>query len=81
VIGIVRNLQCSPEGNRLQVAVGEKLMAFDLPESEAIEMPANPAGKLALTCGPLKPTPIAIDFAPPRTVIDTSAGIVRSLEF
>jgi len=81
VAGILRNLQCSPEGNRLEVAVGEKLVTFDMPDPAAIELPAAPAASFSFTCGPLKPVRIGVEFAPPRSAVETSAGIVRRLEF
>jgi Flp pilus assembly protein TadD len=81
VTGIAHNLQCSSEGNRLQIAIGDKLVAFDLPEPDAVELPAAPAANLGLNCGALKPTRIAIEFAPPRSAVETSAGIVRRLDF
>jgi len=81
VAGVARNLQCSPEGNRLEVAVGNKLVAFDMPDPAAVEMPATPAAGFAFACGPLKPVRIGVEFAPPRSAVETSAGIVRRLEF
>ena len=81
VAGVARNLQCSPEGNRLQIAIGDKLATFDLPDPAAIELPAAPAASFSLTCGPQKPVRIAIEFAPPRSAVETSTGIVRRLEF
>jgi tetratricopeptide (TPR) repeat protein len=81
VIGIARNLQCAPEGNRLEIAVGDKLVAFDLPEPAAIELPAAPAASFSFTCGPLTPVRLGVEFAPPRSAIETSRGIVRRLEF
>lgn len=81
VAGIARNLQCSPEGNRLEVAVGNKVVTFDMPDPAAVEMPAAPAAGFGFACGPLKPVRVGIEFAPPRSAIETSAGIVRRLEF
>jgi Flp pilus assembly protein TadD len=81
VAGILRNLQCSPEGNRLEVAVVEKLVTFDMTDTAAIELPAAPAASFSFTCGPLKPVRIGVEFAPPRSAVETSAGIVRRLEF
>jgi len=81
VAGVARNLQCSPDGNRLQVAIGNRLVAFDLPEADAVELPAAPAARFSLICGPLQPIPIGIEFAPPRSAVEISAGIVRRLEY
>jgi tetratricopeptide (TPR) repeat protein len=80
-IGVASNLQCAPEGNRLQVIVGDKLVTFDLPEAAAVEMPAASAANFALTCGPLKPVRIGVEFAPPRSAMETSVGVVRRLEY
>ncbi len=81
VAGIARALDCSPQGNRLQIAVGSKLVAFDLPEPAAVEMPSAPAANLALKCGPLQPIRVGVEFAPPRSAIETSVGVVRRLEY
>lgn len=81
VAGIARNLQCSPEGNRLQIAMDNKLVAFDFPEPSAVEMPAAPRANLSLNCGPLQPVRIGVEFAPPPSAMETSAGIVRRLEY
>jgi tetratricopeptide (TPR) repeat protein len=81
VAGIARDLECSPEGNRLRVAVGNKLVAFDLPDSAAVELPAAPGTALTFNCGALKPVRIGIEFAPPRSAMETSVGIVRRLEY
>jgi tetratricopeptide (TPR) repeat protein len=81
VAGVARNLQCSPEGNRLEVAVGNKLVAFDMPDPAAIEMPAAPLASFTFTCGALTPVRLGIEFAPPRSAIETSAGIVRRFEY
>jgi tetratricopeptide (TPR) repeat protein len=81
VAGVARSMQCSSEGNRLEIAVGNKLVTFDMPDPAAVEMPATPAASFSFTCGPLKPVRIGIEFAPPRSAIETSAGIVRRLEF
>jgi len=81
VAGVARNLQCAQEGNRLQIAIGNRLVSFDLPEPDAVELPAAPTAKFSFTCGPLPPISIGIEFAPPRSAIETSAGIVRRLEY
>jgi tetratricopeptide (TPR) repeat protein len=81
IIGTARVLQCAPEGNRLQILVGNKLMAFDLPAPAAVELPAKPAAAFTMKCGALQPVRIGVEFAPPRSVMETSAGIVRRLEY
>jgi tetratricopeptide (TPR) repeat protein len=85
VIGAARSLDCSPEGNRLQVVVrdktGEKVALFDFPEADAVEMPAAPRTNLTLRCGALNGARIGVEFAPPRTAMETSVGVVRRLEY
>lgn len=81
VTGIARSLDCSPEGNRLQVVIGKKLVTFDLPDPAAIELPARPATAFSMKCGPLAPIRIGVEFAPPRSAMETSVGIVRRLEY
>jgi len=75
--GLTRNIECSSEGNRLQIAAGDKLMTFDLPAPDAIET----AGSGHLVCGPQKPVPVGVEYAPAPSAIETSAGIVRRLVF
>jgi tetratricopeptide (TPR) repeat protein len=81
VAGVTRNLQCSPQGNRLQMSIGDKLVVFDLPEPDAVELSQTPPANFAFTCGPLKPIRLGIEFAPPRSAMETSVGIVRRIEF
>jgi tetratricopeptide (TPR) repeat protein len=81
VVGVARSLECSPEGNRLQITSGNKLVAFDWPEAAAVELPSASAAKLALNCGPLPAIRIGVEFAPPRSAMETSVGVVRRLEY
>jgi len=80
IVGIARNLECSPEGNRLQIVAGNKLIAFDVPAPEAVETTQKPPG-FTFTCGALKQVPVAVEYAPPRSAMETSVGIVRRLVF
>jgi tetratricopeptide (TPR) repeat protein len=81
VVGKARALECSPQGNRLSVSVGDKVAVFDFPEPDAVEKPATPRSNLALTCGALPQVTIGVEFAPPRSALETSLGIVRRLEY
>jgi len=81
VTGLARGVQCSPEGNRLQITVGNRMLAFDLPEMAAVEMPAVSATPLTIGCGQLPPVRIGVEFAPPRSAMETSVGTVRRLEY
>jgi tetratricopeptide (TPR) repeat protein len=84
IAGIARGVACSPEGNRLQVIVGNnaenKAVVFDLPAPAAVEFSQIPQG-YAMTCGALKPVQVVIEYAPPRSVVETSVGIVRRIDF
>jgi tetratricopeptide (TPR) repeat protein len=80
IAGIVRGMACSPEGNRLQIVTDNKAVIFDLPVPDAVELSQPPQGYV-LTCGALKPVPVTIEFAPPRSVMETSIGIVRRIDF
>jgi tetratricopeptide (TPR) repeat protein len=81
VAGVLRGVECSPQANRIVVAVGDKVAQFDLPAEDAIEMPAKPAQNVRFQCGAMSPIRIAVEFAPPRSAMETSAGIVRRLVF
>jgi hypothetical protein len=79
--GVARSVDCSADRKRLQVQVGNEMKTFDLPGPRAIEMMRSHGGNFDFACGPLKEFPVGVEYAPPRSVIETSAGIVRSLEF
>jgi tetratricopeptide (TPR) repeat protein len=81
VVGIARDLECAPEGNRLRIAIRNKLAVFDMPDLAAVELPAAPSAVFSLNCGALKPARIGVEFAPPRSAMETSVGIVRRLEY
>lgn len=82
VVGTARTLDCAPEGNRLSVYTADnKVVLFDLPEADAVEQPAAPRTKLQFQCGQLPGVQIGIEYAPPRTAVETSIGIVRRLEY
>jgi tetratricopeptide (TPR) repeat protein len=80
IAGITRGMACAPEGNRLQIVTENKAVVFDLPPSDAVELSQRPQG-FALTCGALKPVNVVIEYAPPRSVVETSIGIVRRIDF
>ncbi len=81
VTGIARGVECSPEGNRLQMTLGSQPVTFDLPALDAVELPLKPTRAVSLTCGPMRPTEIGLEYAPPRTAMETSMGIVRRLNY
>jgi hypothetical protein len=61
--------------------IGNKLAVFDFPDPAAIELPAAPSAVFSFNCGVLQPVRIGVEFAPPRSAMETSAGIVRRLEY
>jgi tetratricopeptide (TPR) repeat protein len=85
VTGTARALDCSAEGNRLQIVTrdktGDRIVLFDYPDSDAVEKPGAPRANLTLQCGALRAVPIGVEFAPPRTSLETSVGIVRRLDY
>jgi tetratricopeptide (TPR) repeat protein len=80
IAGTARGIACAPEGNRIQIVAQNKAIVFDLPPSDAVELTQIPQG-FALACGALKPVPMIVEYAPPRSVADTSIGIVRRIFF
>lgn len=80
IAGTARSLQCSPEGNRLQIVAGDRLLTFDVPPLNSVETNRIPPG-FALACGALQPVAVTVEFAPPRSVVETSVGTVRRLLF
>jgi len=80
IAGTVRGVSCSPEGNRLQIITGNKAVVFDLPALAAVELSQVPQG-YAMICGALKPANVVIEYAPTRSVVETSIGIVRRIDF
>lgn len=79
--GTARNLDCSPGGYRLQIVSGNKLVTFDLPSLDAVETNRKAPPGFTLACGALLPVPVAVEYAPPRSAIETSVGTVRRLLF
>ncbi len=80
IAGTTRGMACAPEGNRLQIVSENKALVFDLPPSDAVELSRMPQG-FAMTCGALKPVNVVVEYAPPRSVMETSIGIVRRIDF
>lgn len=80
VAGIARSMECSPEGNRLQIVAGSQVMTFDLPPLDAVEATRRPLD-FTLACGALRPFRMTVEYAPPRSAVETSAGIVRRIVF
>ncbi|HTA42058.1 MAG TPA: hypothetical protein VK789_06405 [Bryobacteraceae bacterium] len=80
ITGTMRGVECLPGGNRLQIVAGNKLVTFDLPSLDAVETARKPPG-FTLACGALQPLPVAVEFVPPRSVVETSQGTVRRLVF
>jgi tetratricopeptide (TPR) repeat protein len=84
IAGIARGIACSPEGNRLQIIARNnaenKAVVFDLPSPAAVEFSQLPQG-YSMACGALKPVQVVIEYAPPRSVMETSIGIVRRIDF
>ncbi len=82
VAGMAMGVDCGTTGARLQVQLaGNKVAGFDLPMSAAVELMPAHGGQLTLKCGPMKPVPVAVEFAPPLTAIGNSSGVVRRVEY
>lgn len=75
ISGTARSLECTPEGNRLQIVAANRVLVFDVPSIGAVETNRK------LTCGALPPLPVKVEFSPPRSVVETSAGTVQRLTF
>jgi hypothetical protein len=61
--------------------VADKLVTLALPPADAVELPSAPANAFAFACGPQRPIPMTVEYAPPRSAMETSIGIVRRLVF
>jgi len=81
VEGTLRQVTCSDSGNRVSLTVGEKVMIFDLPDAQAVEFVHQGEGALSLACGPQKPLPLRVEYAPSSIVDQASAGVIRRLEY
>jgi hypothetical protein len=81
VQGLMQAVECAPGRMRLHLSVENGSMVFDLPPSKAVEFfRAHGDGTtLKLACGPQKPSPVVIDYAPAGTVAQATAGVVRKL--
>lgn len=79
--GAARNVDCSADRKRLQIQAGNELKTFDLPDSRAVDVLRSHGVSFDFACGPLNGFQVGVEYAPPRSAIETSAGIVRTLEF
>lgn len=87
VAGTVQSLECSSGTSgpaRLHVLAGAEQVMLDLPEPAAVEITRGaataPDAAFELRCGPLKPVPVVVEYAPPLSG-SGSQGILRRLEF
>lgn len=74
-------IECDDTGARLRVQVSGGMVLFDVPSADAVELTPVHGGQLNLKCGAMAAVPVSVEFAPPRTAIGRTAGIVRRLEF
>ncbi|HYA16183.1 MAG TPA: hypothetical protein VEF06_01890 [Bryobacteraceae bacterium] len=87
VTGTAQNLEC-PSGlsgpARLHILAGGQAVMFDLPEPAAVELTRGPSAPadagFELRCGPLRPVPVTVEYAPPLSG-SASTGILRRIEF
>ena len=81
VQGALRQIECSPDGNRMLLTVDNRVVTFHLPDPKAIEFIHDGGGALELACGPQRPLWLTVEYVPSSVVERMSAGIVRRIEF
>ena len=81
VEGIVREMVCSPAGNRIILDTGGKPMTFFVPAPDAVELNASRGSSLTLSCGAQKPISVTIEYVPSPDGSTQVAGLVRRIEF
>jgi len=79
--GLARGVDCSAGRKRLQIQAGSEIKTFDLPDPRAVETVQRHGASFDFACGPLNGFRVAVQYAPPGSPMETSAGIVRSLEY
>ncbi len=79
--GLLQRIDCTPAGNRMLLAIGNKLMTFDLPDVKAIEFVSKGGFALKIACGPQKPVWVTVEFAASSVVDKATNGVVRRLEY
>jgi hypothetical protein len=82
VEGTAKALDCSGGTPRFTITVGTKILAFDLKDPDKIILKHNGDGVFDFACGPQKPFPVAIEYAPAENAsAQGSAGAIRVIEF
>jgi tetratricopeptide (TPR) repeat protein len=81
VTGIVRQLQCSPAGNRIVLDADGKPLTFFIPGADAVELDTRNGGTLTISCGVAKPISVTLEYVPSAEAADAVAGLVRRIEF
>jgi tetratricopeptide (TPR) repeat protein len=79
--GALRQIDCSGGGNKMVLTIGNKLMAFDLPDIKSVELVQKGDIAPKMGCGPQQPVWMTVEYAPATVVDKTSDGIVRRIEY
>lgn len=81
IAGLLREIDCKPAGNLIAIEVAGNVTTFDLPEPKAVEFIHESGPALQVTCGPQRPIPLTIEYAPVSVMHLQTAGVVRRIEY
>jgi len=82
VEGTAKSLDCSGETVRLSLLVGQNTMIFALADPDKVILKHDGNATFDFSCGPQKPLPIAIEYAPAENpAAQGVVGAVRQIEF
>lgn len=77
-----KSLDCSGQTARLNVMVEQNTMTFAHAEPDKITLKHDGNSTLDFSCGPLNPSPMAIEYIPGENPAGQGvAGAVRQIEF
>lgn len=81
VQGIAIKLECDGKRARLHVKVGTETMIFAIEDPSDVQLKHSGESSFEFRCGPQKPFPVAVEYAPAVQGARGVAGLVRVLEF
>jgi tetratricopeptide (TPR) repeat protein len=79
--GTVQAVECGADASRVRVSAGERVLVFMLPQGGGVEYSHKGGPGPPLVCGPQAPFPVLLEYVPSSVMDQTSAGIVRKIEY
>ncbi len=79
--GTLTMFECRGARAILHVKASGKTMLFAVDDPTRVQLRHAVAATFEFTCGAQKPMPVAVEYAPAKTVVNGILGVVRALEF